>query len=471
MVQMNLNNLKLLFLVLILIININNLFAKNSISKKSKMRDITLQELLEQGLRESSDQKKRDTSKELIELDWSNARDKFLFPKLSLNFKIDSHRILKFKDDQYGDSITDGPKGSLGLVLEDYSLYNWGRDQLQYHNSRDIYKREMQRLGEDKIKLKHMLIGEYSNLLRAKKIEQVKKEFLRHASFIYRMGREKVKIGKTSKQDYYQSRGLYLIAKDQYAQSQIDTSIASSQINYRMQYSHDTSYIITEELNYKSLKLTEGEASKLSHANNSSVKDARTDLHNNKRNYELQKKNNLPLPKISLNLGSYRHNFGSSNNFARYKTTDDRKDISIVASVNATWSIFGDGGFFNSRKTKKAFIKSKLSNLGLQETKLSTTNLITQSYRRINYLEQHLKQLIIQVNNMQQIFDIAINNYINKKTTFLTVSTSLNDLIRSKVDLENSKYFHIKEKITLSDLVMLEDFPGENFEKSVKKIK
>ena len=71
--------------------------------------------------------------------------------------------------------------------------------------------------------LRHMLIVRYFKLGLVKQFERIQREMLQHASFIYRLTRERAPLKKIPQQEYYQARSEYLKSRKEYQQSQIDS--------------------------------------------------------------------------------------------------------------------------------------------------------------------------------------------------------------------------------------------------------
>ncbi|MCK6594008.1 MAG: hypothetical protein L6Q33_02325, partial [Bacteriovoracaceae bacterium] len=74
---------------------------------------------------------------------------------------------------------------------------------------------------EEKKDLKLVLITDYIEVIKKKNLLKIRQDQLRRASFVYRLNKEKVNVGKTSQQDYYLSRANYLEAQNEYHASKI----------------------------------------------------------------------------------------------------------------------------------------------------------------------------------------------------------------------------------------------------------
>ena len=74
-----------------------------------------------------------------------------------------------------------------------------------------------------------------------------------------------------------------------------------------------------------------------------------------------QKRESLPLPEIKVNLGAYKHSFGENTNRTTYLSDTAPGEVEIVASVNATWSVWGSNGLLNQRKKAKALLDKEIA--------------------------------------------------------------------------------------------------------------
>src|SRR5690606_3768490 len=97
---------------------------------------LSLMDALEQGLRQNADQKTRKFQFELYDLEYKDDYEDFWFPKVSLVMNTNAHLVEKlFADNSSGEGTTKTPNGYIGLELSDYTLFNWGRDYLEYLNT------------------------------------------------------------------------------------------------------------------------------------------------------------------------------------------------------------------------------------------------------------------------------------------------------------------------------------------------
>jgi len=431
---------------------------------KDNYRAINLKTIIEEGLRKNYDQHIRVYNENILELGWKDHYAEFWYPTIDLVLSSGPQRLDRLIIGKNNTKRSESPAGTLGLEIGDYTLFNWGKDYATYLNNKRIYNRNKQSINEGRRELKQALILQYFDLLSQKKLEKIAKYKLRQASFIYRLNREKISLKKTSKQEYYQARTEYLKAQEEYYQAKIAVQLSDEQMAIALADPPGSRYYIQEELKFDKIKTTIDEAEKISIINNPGILDAKTSLEVAKKNHQIIRKNNLPLPKISINLGAYTHTFDDNRNQLRRFTHEDSSNLEITATINATWSILGSGGLFNQRKTESSFVTKSLRQKLLHKQKHETHSNITSTYRRIRHSEKLMTILAAETANLRKTYDEILDNYTKKRTTFLNFKFALNDLIDARNLEVNTRLEHLKDKIALAQLMGIEDFPGESFE-------
>ena len=137
-------------------------------------RSIDLKSVLEEGFRKNPFEKIRQQQREQIELSKTDLWQKFWLPTVSLELDTSSHRIDRIRESSQSTQsmgAQQAPTGSLGLVIDEYTLFNWGRDYYGYQIEKDNLNRKTQQLSEAKRRLKFGLINQYFNLVRSKEMK------------------------------------------------------------------------------------------------------------------------------------------------------------------------------------------------------------------------------------------------------------------------------------------------------------
>jgi outer membrane protein TolC len=435
-------------------------------------KTLHLNDVLEQGLRSNLEQEIRKYQGEILDLSWKDSWEEFWLPQVSVSFTTNEHRLGTLISG--GDTTqkrSSSPDGTLSLDFGDYTIFNWGKDYLQYLNTKETYKRSKEVLKESSRNLKHDLIENYFKLYFIKEVERIKKDQLRHASFIYRLNREKISLKKTTKEDYYLSRAEYLRAQNEYHDAKNDVQIQNEVIARLINDEVGTKYLLRDSLKYKVINTSLKEAIHLAKRTNPRSLTANTSVENAKRSYELALKENLPLPKISLKLGAYDYRFNSSTNSTTYSTGPGNSDVDIVASINATWSITGKGGLFNDRSTRTSMLAKHIAftNKGLVHREIEAD--IKSRYFTVTSIQNQINILDARIPTLQKTFDTVLENYMNKRTRYINFKNTLIELTQAQIYLEQNKYLHLVNKVELARTIGVEDFPGENFESLAVKIK
>jgi outer membrane protein TolC len=429
-------------------------------------KNLQLNDVIEQGLRKNYDQNIRGQRQELNEIAFSGAKNAFWLPELKVTLTTDDQKIANVRSSSRTPAVPNStsPSGVLALSLGDYTVFNWGKDYALYLNTKAAFDRNTQIFSESKRELKLDLINSYFSLMASKNIEKVRQDQLRQASFVYRLSKEKVTVGKTSKQDYYQSRSEYLKAQNDYHQAKIVSDQADESIALQITDPIGTKYILNETLEYRRLKITLEDALAAGLANNPTLLTNKVIIDNAERAYDVALKENMPLPKFSMNLGAYNKRFGAASNSTAYETYSGSGNIELVASINASWSLTGADGFLNSNKLASSRITREIASKEFEKNTHSTQSYIRQTYKTILSLQNQIVILEARIPSLQKTFDTVLENYLGGRSRFYDFSTALDELNSTKIFYEEVKLQHLREKLTLARLAGIEDFPGENFE-------
>ncbi len=429
-------------------------------------KNLQLNDVIEQGLRKNYDQNLRDQRQNLSEITFEGVKSAFWMPQLKLTLDTSDQKIATLRTgDRSQTTTTPYASGTLGLSLGDYTVFNWGKDYALYLNKKKLFERNTQIYNETKRELKLDLINTYFALAATKNIEKIRQEQLRQTSFLYRLNKEKITIGKTSKQDYYQARSEYLKAQNLYHTSKIEADQTDESVAFFIADPVGTKYIVSEALEYRRIKLTYAEALNTLEINNPTLLTSKILMENAEREYDVAFKENLPLPKFTVNLGAYNKKFGGSTNSTLYETYSNSGRVDLVASINTTWSLTGEDGLFNTNKLAKSRISRDLTLKEFEKNNHSTQSNLRQTYKTILSLQNQIAILEARIPSLQKTFDTILENYLSNKAKFYDFSMALDDLTQTKIFYEETKLEHLKQKLTMARLMGVEDFPGENFER------
>jgi outer membrane protein TolC len=132
-----------------------------------------------------------------------------------------------------------------------------------------------------------------------------------------------------------------------------------------------------------------------------------------------------------------------------------------------TWSLTGEGGFFNSRQKARAFYMQSIAEEEYNFSTQLVKNQVRQYYNKIIEYEKQMEILIPMVSNARKQYDETLASYMRKQTSFLQLKDALTNLKYSEVNYENLKYDHMNSKIKLAQILGIDDLPGESFEKLI----
>lgn len=439
----------------------------NSNGKDSEGRVLDLRSVLEEGFRRNPFENIRGQQREQIELLKTDVFQKFWFPTIGLELQTNNHRIDRFHESSQSTpqmGAQKAPTGSLGLVFDEYTIFNWGRDYLQYQNEKQTLHRRNQQLNEAHRRLKFSLITQYFNLIRVKEILRIKQEQLRQTSFIHRLAREKLQLRKIRTQEYYQTRSEYLRSQTEYQQAQFEVGLEEEKMANQLGDEYRGSYRSFEQLKYVSVNTSMNEALKYAQDSSQPYRDAKVAYDVASRTYEKTLKDNMPLPKFGVNLGTYRTGFDPAGTTWNFETTDGNRNVELVASINMRWTLLGEGGFFNARENQQSYLNKRIAEINFFNTRRELDVRVRTIYKTLRFMEEKVEIAQFQSKNAQNNYDSALDNYIGGRTTYADIKLAIDNLVNSQTNSENVKFDHLVKKLELSDFMGLEDFPGENFE-------
>lgn len=456
-----------------------NLIDPNTVNQKPEYTpennavSINLMETIEKGLRLNPDQRIRGYERELFELNWDQTFYNFWLPSPQIVMTNSDQKLTrvasKTSNGQNLSTLNKSPNYTFGFDMGEYTLFNWGRDYLQYQNNQQSYKRNLQRLNEQKRRLKFNIIRQYFNLVRIRQILKIKKEQLRHTSFIYRLAKEKVVLKKITKQDYYQARGEFLRAQTEYQEAQYNLVTEQEKLANFLGDSLQTAYSPQEQLLFKPLAVSLADAIDNSLKQSPNFKDVSLGLENAERSYEKALRDNMPLPKLSVNFGTYSYNYTKEGPRSTYETNPGNSNVELVATVNMTWDLWGGEGLFNSRRNKRFYIDKKIAEIEYFNVRRELELKMRMSYQQVKFIESQIQISTVQLDNAHKNFDVILDNYTAGQNSFADLKNAIKGLVDSGINVENSKYEHMDLKLSLCEQMGLDDFPGERFEDLVIK--
>ncbi len=435
---------------------------------KRSFKNISLSSAVSQGLSKNYDEQIRGNQEKIEALNWDNLKDSFWLPNVSIDFTTSKHRLGSLTS---GNSFTydKDPSGTLALNFGEYTIFNWGKDYLQFKNDLATISRSQESLSEQRRNLKHQLVIEYFNLVTLKRLEKSSRDILRQSSFIYRFARERLGLRRIAKHDVMAARDTYLQAQADFYTLKERIKTASENIAFIIQDPVGTEYVVTEEINFRKLTMPISEAVVLAHKYSQYTKQSEYELVNSKRSYEISIKENLPLPKITLGLGAYQHAFGSGISSTQYVNgTGDR--LEVVASVNATWSILGHGGLFNKRTRIGKLLEFNQAQINHQRYKHFLDSKVRTYYQQIKNSEKLYLIYKVKLENLNRTFDYIMDRYMSNKISFLYFKTYLEELSLTTDNFYSTLYSHLKYKVELAKLMGIDEFPGEPLSQLVTKV-
>ncbi len=422
---------------------------------------LTLADAIELGIQKNYNIVEQQIQYSLSELQWKNTYDSFWFPELKIKLNTGPHQILNLKN---WDNSASSNSGSLSVGFDQYTLFNWGIDHLHYLNEKNSFERSKENLHENRRNLRHNLIISFLNLIRAQEYLKLKKEYLRQFAFLYRLNKQRAVLKKISKAEYYHSRAVYLKAQHLYNQTLIDTEALEEQMSLDIGNKPGTRYKIGQTINFIPIQGKFTDFKRLTNINNTNILEEQNNVKIKTRNYHIALKENLPLPKFTMNLGAYTHTFSTNSSSSDYLTDASNDGINVQATINATWTLWGENGFLNSRKQKYATIEKDLSLKKLNFEQTSAISLTRKYYKNVLNYQNQIKILESQKLSSEKMHNLLMDSYLKKKVSISYLQDSMDLLHETLTYLIQKKFEHAKAKILLAQNIGIDDLPGKNFE-------
>lgn len=428
-------------------------------------RVIELRSSIEEALRRNPFEQVRTNENARIDLLKSDVFEGFWLPNVSLDVLATNHRY-----DRVYTSSTDAtsptntsPGGSVGVTIKDYTLFNWGRDYLQYQNDQQNLARAQQRLVEARRKLRFTTIDQYFNLVRIKEFLKIKREQLRQTSFVHRLSRERLQMKTIPALQFYQTRAEYLRSQTEYQQTLFEVGQEEERMANLLGDEYRPTYRTQEQLKFTVVTTTEEEAVKHAYTTSPVFRETKVNYDTASRSYEKTVKDNLPLPKFTMGVGTFQQNFGAGGN-SWLRDTPTGRNVEMVAAVNMSWTLIGEGGLFNNRVNKHAYLNKRITEIHFYNAKRTLDVQIRTLLRTIKFLEQKVTIAEYQQKNARSSFDSAVSNFSAGRTSFPQLKIALDAWVMSDMNTQNVRYEHLQKKLQLAEAMGLDDLPGENFE-------
>ncbi len=432
---------------------------------------ISIKAAIQQGIQKNHGIGIRDHQRGVLNLTWEGQWASFWLPEINFTMSVDPYRILRIRnstDLQGAQSKHTG--GSLALNFGEYSVFNWGKDYLAYLNNKQNFKRGLQSLTESDRQLKFDIIVSYSNLVSQYLIVKAQRIYLRHASYVYKLTKEKLAAKKISGQEYYQTRVLYMKAYQSYLDAKRIWINENEKMAFLIDDESSTRYIISEELRFIQLEKELQYLREVGRKNSPRVMGAYSQKKIAERQYEIARRENMALPEFNINLGAFTQSYATGQSGQLFGNFNGNKNLEVIASLNATWNIVGVDGFLNKRKLQSAHLQRQISDRRLKQQEDLTNYQIANYFHQIRNFEKQVKLAEEQKKTTESAYNITFNNYTLRKTSFLNFLHALEDLTYAKVNYIENKRNHLNTKVQLAATMGIPDFAGNLFENHVSKV-
>ena len=152
-----------------------------------------------------------------------------------------------------------------------------------------------------------------------------------------------------------------------------------------------TRYIVSEEIRLIHLEKELESLKALGKKNSPQVLTAYTQKKIAERNYEIARRENMPLPRFDISLGAFTQAYSTGSSGQLFGNFNGNKNLEVTASLNATWNIVGVDGFLNKRKLQNAHLQRQFSDRQLKQQEDMMDYMVTNYFHQIKNLEKQSK--------------------------------------------------------------------------------
>ncbi len=443
------------------------LFFYSHDNQAQQEKSINLKTVIEEGLRKNRTLKMASFEKNIADLQLEKKFHHYFLPNISFDLKTSPQRIKNIYGDSSSSSITQSPSGYAGLVIKDYSLFNWGKDKLLYDSEKIFYERKSQQSDEAKIQIKIQLISSYTQFIHDSYLEGVAREFLRQATYLYRLSSELMKKKTITSSDYYQIKGLYLWAREFLEEKRKEFIDSSHQLAILLDDDPDVYYYSREILSFKKIKMTYDDIHQNALKNNSSLSDKKASWEIAKKKFDYSIINQLPLPKMQLSVGSYLHEFSESSNGQTKWSNTGGKNVELRAMISMSIDLLGEKGILNRREYALTHFQKELAQTKFKQEEnqlLHYLKLILKQVRPLEKQQEITEEMLL---NARKKYTQILDRYTRGKEKFLNLKDALYDLRETEEESQKIKLQHVNIKLRLMDLLNTDELIGHNLENEV----
>jgi len=405
------------------------------------------------------------------ETGYDDAWDKMFLPGVSVDLGTTSNYTVKqLTRSTAGDLGKPGrsrgyPSSFVALNLGTYTLFNFWKDQIAYDMARLGYDREKQRYQEAERNLKFQVIAAYFRVKTEQDKIEAAKRSVDIAQAIVELVKSRLRVKKATEQALASSTNDYLAAQNQYNETIRNVSGNLWALNLMLGDPINTQYMLNSDLKYSLLQIQPEEAMKTYEESSPSLKDAKLGLKSAELNLELNQKNRLPLPTISLSGVTLTYSNGYYGGKTERTTTNSGLpgNIDVSASISLSIPIIGPGGLFNSRDAQRSAIARDISELNYQQ--IGSNDQV-----RIFTLITAIKQQEVSITNQRESFknsvsllDNLFESLSNQQVSRLELRDAINQARETEFSLKDSILNHLAGKLELAGLIGVDRLPGDSY--------
>lgn len=399
------------------------------------------------------------------ELVYNNAWDTMYMPSVSLFLNSSADRTLFHAADKTADSSLREygyPSSAFGVSLAQYTLYNFGKDQIVYDQARLTWERQRQLFEELKRTVKFNVIIAFWTLKSAQDQLDAYERSVEIAQAILDLQKSRAPLKKATDTDLSSSEVDLINVKNLRDSARSSVDEAQLSLNILIGDPLGTSYAIDETIDFLPIKVTEAMLIETYLRESPNMKTARSSLQIQQLSLAKAQKDHLPLPKIQFSgvtLSQTDTYFNRVPGQSGVSTTSNGNfDVSAVISYSIP--LTGPGGLFDRRSLEQAAISVEQSEVRLQRTLVSDRSQIILYMQSIRKLEDtvgnNTQALKSSIAVLQSVLDrVLAHGIVNR----LDLRDALAQARDSEISLSQALVQHLNTKTRLASFIGVDYLP------------
>ncbi len=435
----------------------------------SEARRLSIAQAIEGAMKASPDLTEKVLEVESAELTYLDARDEFFVPKVSLEATsaadLSVSRVHAPSTASTLASRANGaPTSALSLVLGSYTIYNFGKDKLVFDSARETWLRAQDSLQDVRRTIRFEVIVKYWALdAWSKKLKAVDRS-IEVARSIRDLKSSRALLGKATEAEVSSAESDLLTVRNERESTESSYRSALFDLNVIVGDPAGTEYVLTENLSHLPIQVTEELLFQTYLEKAPAMKAARTNLRNAELTYEIEKRNLLPLPKVTfsgITVSRALDPWSAATN--TFTDLSGNQNLNVSASLNFSIPLTGPGGLLGSRTLRQAQLTLRTSELQFRNQARRDRQQVLQFTQNIRQLERTVQNDLLNLGASLEVLESVVDQVMGAaEVSRLETRDALERARQSELSLADSVLNHLVQKTELASFIGVDFLPRMN---------